>query len=644
MSLQIEKIVLYSKFGDVRELSFNIGGLSVLTGASKSGKSAIIDIIDYCTGRSSCNVADGVIRKHVGWYSLLLRRGEEKIFLARKNPNQGEKTSPEMYLERGVDITPPPSSALRKNITADAVHKLLGSLVGINENEHRPIGGTRDPLEANIRHAILFCFQDQNDIDSKRRLFHRQDEDFIPQAIKDTLPYFLGAVDEDALLKKSELDQAKRQLRQLERRLSDGQSAAINEFPRGRILLDEAMQVGLVPDRSYVLDEELQDALKAATSDDRVNTKFVGTNGEEVLATLRLERQALRDRLTSISEEIRATKSFAFDANGYLREAEEQRARLSSVGLIKKKGHDAHHCPICQSSLENPTPVTEQLERSLAALHSQLEAVQAENPRLQMKISRLMENKAEVENGLRENQDRLTAQIRENESLFAQQELFLQQARVIGKITQYLESQSTSTSKTGTQTAIDELRARIEALENELDHENTQERLKTFLNIIGRYMTEYSSNLELEHANSQLRLDIKNLTVIADTMDGPVPLYNMGSGENWIGYHVIAHLALHKWFRQKGRPVPGFIVFDQPSQAHYPSDRDNEGSLEGLRDEDQKAVLNLFELISKVAKELEPDLQIIVLDHADLKRPWFEDAVVERWRNGRKLIPDSWIK
>jgi len=549
-----------------------------------------------------------------------------------------------MYLERGVDITLPPAIALRKNITSDAVHKLLGSLVGINENEHRPIGGTREPLEANIRHAILFCFQDQNDIDSKRRLFHRQDEDFIPQAIKDTLPYFLGAVDEDALLKKSELDQAKRQLRQLERRLSDGQSAAINEFPRGRILLDEAMQVGLVPDRSYVLDEELQDALKAATSDDRVNTTFVGTNGEEVLATLRLERQALRDRLTSISEEIRATKSFAFDANGYLREAEEQRARLSSVGLIKKKGHDAHHCPICQSSLESPTPVTEQLERSLAALHSQLEAVQAENPRLQMKISRLMENKAEVENGLRENQDRLTAQIRENESLFAQQELFLQQARVIGKITQYLESQSTSTSKTGTQTAIDELRARIEVLENELDHENTQERLKTFLNIIGRYMTEYSSNLELEHANSQLRLDIKNLTVIADTMDGPVPLYNMGSGENWIGYHVIAHLALHKWFRQKGRPVPGFIVFDQPSQAHYPSDRDNEGSLEGLRDEDQKAVLNLFELISKVAKELEPDLQIIVLDHADLKRPWFEDAVVERWRNGRKLIPDSWIK
>jgi hypothetical protein len=117
----------------------------------------------------------------------------------------------------------------------------------------------------------------------------------------------------------------------------------------------------------------------------------------------------------------------------------------------------------------------------------------------------------------------------------------------------------------------------------------------------------------------------------------------MGSGENWVGYHVIAHLALHKWFRQKNRPVPGFIIFDQPSQAHYPPERDAEGSLDGLRDEDQQAVLKLFQLLADAARELAPHLQIIVLDHADLKRPWFDEAVVERWRDGRKLIPESWI-
>jgi hypothetical protein len=156
-------------------------------------------------------------------------------------------------------------------------------------------------------------------------------------------------------------------------------------------------------------------------------------------------------------------------------------------------------------------------------------------------------------------------------------------------------------------------------------------------------MSTYSSELDLEHKGNQLRLDIRNLTVIADTLDGPVPLYRMGSGENWVGYHVLAHLALHKWFRQKRRPVPSFLIFDQPSQAHYPPERDAEGSINALKDEDKTAVLQLFKLISTAALELAPGLQIIVMDHADLKDSWFETAVVERWRGGMKLIPSDWI-
>jgi hypothetical protein len=122
-----------------------------------------------------------------------------------------------------------------------------------------------------------------------------------------------------------------------------------------------------------------------------------------------------------------------------------------------------------------------------------------------------------------------------------------------------------------------------------------------------------------------------------------VVLYRIGSGENWVGYQVLAHPALHKWFRQKRRPVPSFLIFDQPSQAHYPPERDAEGSINALKDEDKTAVLQLFKLISTAAQELAPGLQIIVMDHADLKDSWFETAVVERWRGGMKLIPSDWI-
>lgn len=155
-------------------------------------------------------------------------------------------------------------------------------------------------------------------------------------------------------------------------------------------------------------------------------------------------------------------------------------------------------------------------------------------------------------------------------------------------------------------------------------------------------MTRDSEKLDLEHCGSRLRLDIKQLAVVADTLDGPVPLFRMGSGENWVGYHVLAHLALHRWFRQKDRPVPGFIFFDQPSQAHYPAEQDRDGDVSELPDADREAVFKLFKLMFDVAIELAPSFQVIVTDHADLRDEWFADAVVARWR-GQGLVP-RWIE
>jgi hypothetical protein len=57
-----------------------------------------------------------------------------------------------------------------------------------------PPGQTRVPLAATISHALTFCLQSQNEIAQRRHLFHGGSDRFVAQAIKDTLPYFLGAV------------------------------------------------------------------------------------------------------------------------------------------------------------------------------------------------------------------------------------------------------------------------------------------------------------------------------------------------------------------------------------------------------------------------------------------------------------------
>jgi hypothetical protein len=644
LSLQISKIVLYSRTGAMRELPFNLGGLTVLTGASKTGKSAIIDIVDYCTGRSECNVADGVIRKHVGWYAVLFQLGDGQIFIARRNPEMGEKTSSDIYMDRSSEITVPAMAEIFKNTTVSAVEKFLAAAIGISENENRPPAQTRDPLEANFRHSLLLSIQDQNDIDSKTRLFHRQDESFIGQAIKDTLPYFLGAIDEDRLFKQSLLDQAKRKLRQLERQLKDSESQDTETFSRAKGLFEEAKEVGLIDERKAAINyTSLMDSLKRIAEDNSIRNDLIVADGEDILASLRNTRQALRRELEKVNEEIRSTKMFTSESSGYESEVKEQRARLSSVGLVRDAKCDEKTCPLCDSSLSVPIPTISKISESLKTLNEQLDAVEAENPRLQLRLASLQRDREKIEDALRENQMQINHRMRENEIHRVQQDNFILQARTTGKIQQYIEVARDVDDDSALKSAIAAAQQRLTILEAELDMDDVREKLNTFLNIIGGYMTHYSTELDLEHKGSQLRLDIRNLTVVADTLDGPVPLYRMGSGENWVGYHVLAHLGVHKWFRQKNRPVPGFIILDQPSQAHYPPEKDAEGSIFVLKNEDQAAVFKLFKLIADVAKELQPNLQIIVMDHADLQNDWFQDAVVERWRNGKKLIPQEWI-
>lgn len=644
MSLQIAKLVLYSREGAIRELALRTGQLNILTGAPQTGKSALIDIIDYVTGRRECNVAEGVIRKYVGWYAVLFQLNGGQVFVARRNPAPGERTHPDVYMSRGASLSVPLASDLVKNTTVSAAEKFLTAAVGISENEHRPPAPTRDPLEANFRHSLIFSFQDQNDIDSKQRLFHRQGEGFVNQAIKDTFPYFLGAVDEDRLLKQAQLDQARRQLRRLERELQHAEAMDSTTYPRAQELVDEAKQVGLVDERTATTSfEGVLEVLRQVARDTRVRDEIVMGDGEDLLAGLRTERQGLRSELERVNAEIRSTRMFTTETSGYQREAKEQRARLSAVGLIRTGEYESGRCPLCESYLPVPVPTAHEIERSLEDLSAELEAVEAENPRLQLRLAALLREQSHLEELLRENQQRIAARMRENEILRVQQENFILQARTMGKIQQYVETAKTGDSSTSLHGAVEAQRVRAAVLEEELDPEGTREKLSAFLNIIGRYMTEYSDSLDLEHHGSQLRLDIRNLTVVADTLDGAVPLYRMGSGENWVGYHLLAHIALHKWFRLKERPVPGFLILDQPSQAYYPPEQDSEGSLDGLADEDQTAVQRLFRLISDAAGELAPELQIIVMDHADLKRDWFEEAVVERWRRGEKLIPQSWM-
>jgi Protein of unknown function (DUF3732) len=117
----------------------------------------------------------------------------------------------------------------------------------------------------------------------------------------------------------------------------------------------------------------------------------------------------------------------------------------------------------------------------------------------------------------------------------------------------------------------------------------------------------------------------------------------IGSGMNWVGYHLTAYLALQRFFIEQRRPVPAFLVLDQPSQAFFPRDRDTGGDLDELTDTDRENTRRLYELTFQVVEQLGGRLQVIALDHADFEDSWFAESVVQRWRGGDALIPQRWL-
>src|SRR5205823_8541150 len=113
---------------------------------------------------------------------------------------------------------------------------------------------------------------------------------------------------------------------------------------------------------------------------------------------------------------------------------------------------------------------------------------------------------------------------------------------------------------------------RVAELRRELDPRTERDRLNAALNKVSARVAEYARLLQLEHSAENVRLNIRELTLQFNPLSGRTDfLWEVGSGQNWVGYHVAGLLALHEHFISLiHNPVPRFLVIDQPSQVYFP--------------------------------------------------------------------------
>lgn len=646
--MQIESIVLYHRDGQrMHEVSFHLGELNVVTGVSDTGKTVLIEIVDYCLGSDRHTIYRGAELATIGWYGLRLRLEQGPVFVARKAPEANRQATDHAMYVVGSELAPAPDQMRATTMVAD-VTRFLAEQLGIVDSASDEDADGRNRVTATLRHALAYVFQRQRLVADPEYLFSNQDKPFAAIAIRDTLPYFLGAVDDDALDNRRLLRIRRRELAQLDGRVAAADFRTRAVETRVLALAREARDVGLI---AIPADADIAAARDALAGSVEVGSYDFSMSGvPERMEQLHAARAQIAEELRNVRAERRHLLDRGRIAADYSSEAGEQRARLLSLQLLPEgpATPDTTTCPLCGETHAVPDPDVDELRAALEAATAQARVATVVSPRLDAEIDRVDRSDAGLRGRLAEIERSLTAVVAESELARRARSRAEQQAYVRGRLAAFFEEHPHVSDVDIVTLRAEAARVRrdVTRLEFALSADTTRQRSERALTVVGRDMTRMARQLQLGFSTYDVSLDPVALTVVADAPDRPALLnVDIGSGSNWVGYHVVTLLALHTFFVAHNSPVPRLLMIDQPTQAFFPSDVRllKDRSLDDMPDDDQVRVSNLFRVMRETVAVLQGKLQIVVMDHAELAEDWFPRAAQNNWRDGRALVPRSWL-
>ena len=666
MKLFVKKLILWSNnpTNAPRIISFETDKINVLTGESGTGKSTISGIIDYCLGSEKCAIPIGMIRNKCAWYGLLLELEHGEVLLARRDPGAQQSTG-DMFIDEGRILSIPPTIP-GSNINVEIVKDMLNRWAGIPKipiEEGRGEAAKTD--YPSFRDMAAFNFQPQHIVANPYTLFFKTDTTQHREKLQSIFPFVLGSVTPAILLKQRALRELEKEERHLKADLESQRSAAERWLADIESYYIQARRYGLLPngtdDRTGWPPERYLVELRAVRDSfaHGILPKVEPGTGNQYAAEL----QKIINKENTLAAEVgdltrRLTKLGNLESafGEYQRVESENKDRLSSIGWLNKHLEHLNSCPFCASKLDaKPTALVKlceisttfsELSRKVGIAPSQLDVErQALRQTLREKEAQL--NATRNERLAIEDKDREQAQRRQD----------LSQAYFFaGRLKQALENYLPSERQSKMVDRLAECQRQMEILRKEVDPSQIKKRFAAAQESISRLIEKYAEGLLLEHRAENVSLDTKELTLKFNGTGGRTDfLFEVGSGQNWVGYHLATLFSLHEFLVGRAdNPVPTFLIVDQPSQVYFPES--SWVSLEGEPihpdgtsiSEDIKGVQRIFGQMKSFFDRTHRQIQIIVTEHAgEITWKGVEDSVhlVGNWRDHREdyLIPSSWI-
>lgn len=640
-------------------------GLNIITGRSSTGKSAILEIFDYCLGSSEDTIPDGKLTDRGEMFFTVLQFPELTLVTGRV------AASKRCFLREAIGSDAENIIETMKHVDyffedryfihRDQYLKSLGRYFGVTlENidvdpMYQEVTGKKGATPS-VRSFPSLMLQHQNLVANKHAIFYRFDEKVKRDQAIDHFKILMGIVGEEYFDIAKELTEANYELRRIKLKISKDDKHKETTIAKFEKLLAEYQALAGKPlfDKTG---EEIYIKPKAALRQLQEAPVSVDGLADDYEATLK----TLREKKAKLVLELRSALGRSDLLERSVQQAKGIGANFASLPVPRSTDLDHTFCPVCESHSDIPEDQANKLTEAIDWLNGQLklssyarESLGQESRDLKDEIKGVRLQIREVQGALKPFEEQEARRAEANALEDAPKKTKMRLEIEIEKFLEDLPSDSKDM-----EAFWEKKVAELKALLGSYDVEDELDRLTRDIN---KKMKELGKSFPFEatYRTGSLKFDLNSFDLWHEKdAFKKVFLRSMGSGANWLYSHLTLFMALHYQFAARANDckIPPILFLDQPTQVYFPSDdHGDEFEPENLHSDDNKgldwhddldAVANMFTQLAKFCDQTERETgvmpQIIVCDHADKLKLGdgydYNDFVRARWRK-RGLVAD----
>lgn len=592
MRFYIDKLLLWLNDGRLRTLQFEEDKVNVITGNSKTGKTAILEIVDYCLcGSETVVISHEHIGENVSWYGLRFLINEKVYTVARGAISESGKFSTDYFFSQTGEIPDKPCVKIGES----ELKAILEHEFSIDDDITISYGGrsVKKNTRLSFRYFLMLNTLSKDIIDNGKMFFDKLHIERYRDVWPQIFDLSFGAIDFKSIALQKKIDDLKLEISALESDKKKQSKKAAQTEAQVDLLIKHAKEFQLIDesvrreDAFVLLKGFIQEGASGFSSDFPLQQEYEKLQTEREKVNLQLTKlkrfkksysaykNSLKDDADSLQPIVYIQKEFAGNVTGeYL-----QFLNILAKDLSKVK-----------AAIHGKQPFEFDVDRKIRELNKELSAIDA-------KLSKT----AHVNYSL----------ISTAQKLVALGELKAEYRRIDFTSENECIIDAEIEEKTNELTKLESQYSSVEDRRN-LVIDTLNEYIQTYIAVSKDALDEYGDYCAwFDYKKRQLTLKKNRSASIA----------KISSSSDHLYMHLCLFAGMHHMILDGDASyIPSFLIMDQPSRPYFNNSeydyKDSENSISTK--DDWSKVKNIFKLWDEffnLILEQDKHFQMIVLEH-----------------------------